>query len=86
MSDDIFDFIKDQFNITKEASIGFHEIYGLTFVYKKKIVIIADKISAEIRPLGIIYEENEEYYFAPLARYNNINEIVKEYVENHLKK
>lgn len=85
MSDNIFEFIKDKLKITEESSIEFREMYGFTFVFKTKIVMISDKISAEVRPLGMIYEENNEYYFAPLGRYSNLNEIVKEYVEKCLK-
>ena len=37
--------------------------------------------SASIAPVGIIYEENGQYYLAPLDEAVNINETVKEYVE-----
>ena len=37
--------------------------------------------SAEILPIGIIYDENGEYYFAPLHETDEIHEIVKSFVE-----
>jgi predicted transglutaminase-like protease len=40
--------------------------------------------SASIRPVAIIYEENDQYYLAPLDEPIKINEIVKEFVENIL--
>ena len=38
--------------------------------------------SAEIKPVGIFYEENGEFYLAPLDETINIEQIVEEYVKN----
>lgn len=82
MKDKVFDEIIGIFEITEDTHIEFKEIYGFTFVFMTKIVTFRNRISsAEIQPAGIIYEENGEYYFAPLYRADNIDEIVKEYVE-----
>ena len=82
MSDDIFDGLREIFEISQDVNIEFKEIYGLTFAVESKINIMSDSItSTEIAPLGIIYEENDEYYFAPLDEVENIDEIIKEYVK-----
>ena len=82
MSDDIFDELREIFEISQDVKIEFKEIYGLTFAFESKINIMRNSIvSTEIAPLGIIYEENDEYYFAPLDEVENINEIIKEYVK-----
>ena len=47
-----------------------------------KTTLIKDKISAyEIIPIGIIYTENDEYYFAPLDRVDYIDDVIEEYVK-----
>jgi hypothetical protein len=82
MSDNI---LNDLFDIKEEKTIEFKELYGFTFVFMTSISSINEKISsAEIKPVGIIYTENEEYYFAPLDETYQINEIVKEFVEKEL--
>ena len=61
----------------------FKRLYGFTFVFKSQLISIRDNLaSAEISPIGIIYEENGEYYFAPLHHTDEISEIIKEYVED----
>lgn len=81
MSDNVFEEIGKIFEITQDTSIEFKKMYGFTFVFKKRIISFRDEISsAEIKPLGIIYDENGEYYFAPIHRSVNISEVVKEYV------
>lgn len=83
MSDDVIGDILSIFEITQNTAIEFKELYGFTFVFKTKIFEIRGNVtSAEIKPLGIIYDENGEYYFAPLYKSVNMNEIAKEYV-NH---
>ncbi len=83
MSDDILREMKNVFGIDDDIGYEFKEVCGLTFVFRTRITRINGEInSAEIRPSGIIYEENDQYYFAPLYRRENINEIVKKYVEN----
>ena len=81
MSDDIFNELRKIFEISQDVKIEFKEIYGLTFAFESKINIMRDSIaSTEIAPLGIIYEENDEYYFAPLDEVEIIDDIIKEYV------
>lgn len=66
MKDELERFIKNQFNITENTEFKFHEMCGLMFVFKQTFFNIDEKItSAEIKPVGIIYEESNEYYFAP---------------------
>ena len=82
MSDD---FLKDIFKITQEHQFEFKEVYGFTFVFKTTTMKFKEKIpSIEIKPIGIIYEENDEYYFAPIDRVENISEVIEEYVKNYL--
>ena len=83
MSDNILEDIKDIFKITQDITYDFKTLYGFTIVFKTNITSVGGKISsAEIQPVGIIYEENDQYYFAPLDKAENITEIVKEFVEN----
>lgn len=82
MSDDILDEIKNIFEITEDTDYEFRKLYGFTFVFKRKIISVGEKISsAEIKPAGIIYEENGQYYYAPLDKTENITEIIEKYVE-----
>ena len=63
----------------------FEKRFGLTFVFRQDITFIRDEItSAEIIPMGIIYEENDQYYFAPLYDKDEIEAIVKEFVEKEI--
>ncbi|MBE6500486.1 MAG: hypothetical protein E7Z80_08095 [Methanobrevibacter thaueri] len=79
MNDNI---IQDIFEIKDKTYIEFKTQHNLTFVFKTKILIMKDKIpTAEIKPLGIIYKQNQDYYFAPLTPVESIEEIVKEYVK-----
>lgn len=79
----IEDLLDDLFDIKTYTEYHFREIHGLTFAFCEKIVRINDKISsAEIRPAGIIYEENGEYYLALLHDIIEIDEVVKEFVQN----
>ena len=87
MKDEIFKYISDILDVEMETSYEFKELHGLTFVFIRKILSFRNRISsAEIRPAGIIYEENGEYYFAPLYDVDNIEEIVKEFVKNYMMK
>ena len=80
-------FIEDIFDIRTDKEYHFKEVYGLTFAFSEKIVHINDKISsAELRPVGIIYEENSQYYLAPLYDAIEIEEVVREFVRKNLKK
>lgn len=74
-------------NFIETSEIEFKKLYGFTFVFEKNTVTINDNISsAEIKPVGIIYEENDEYYFAPLDAVNNINVIVEEFAKKYMSK
>ncbi|MBQ2666184.1 hypothetical protein [Methanobrevibacter sp.] len=78
---DIFEEIGEIFEIAQDTGIEFKEICGFTFVFKTRTVMFRGKVSAfEMKPLGIIYDENGEYYFAPLYRKVNLEAVVKEYV------
>ena len=78
MSDDI---LKRHFDI--DSDYQFREVCGLTFVFKRNFISIKDKLSsAEIKPVGIIYTEKGQEYFAPLDSGGNIEEIIEEYVKN----
>lgn len=82
MSDDLLSDLREAFEIKKRVFFEFKELYGLTFAFKTKIIFIKDKPSAaEIKPMGIIYKENGEYYFAPLDKRADIEAIVKKYVK-----
>ncbi len=73
------------FDIDEITEYIFHEICGLTFVFKSEMLLMKSRISsASIIPVGIIYEENGEYYLAPLYDTINIDEIIKSYVESCL--
>ncbi len=86
MKDEIEDFIMDQFDITEDTTFEFREMCGFTFAFQKSIFEYEENYSsAEIKPVGIIYEENDEYYFAPLDEVSEIEAIVKEYVGKYLK-
>ena len=81
MIDDIFEEIGKKFEINQDTSIEFKTLHGMTFVFKKKIICIRGQLSsAEIKPVGIIYDENGEYYFAPLEKSYPLDDIVEEYV------
>ena len=83
MSDDIIRDIEEIFEITEDSNYEFRKHYGFTFVFRTRILVFKDRMSsAEIAPVGMIYEENGEYFFAPLANTTDLEEIVKEYVEN----
>ena len=73
-------------HIKKETELEFREIYGFTFVVKTKFIFHKDSPAySEIKVIGIIYDENDEYYFAPLYDDVNINEVVEEFVKKSLR-
>ncbi len=79
-------FIDDIFDITRKKEYHFRQLYGFTFVIKRDIVFLNDQLtSAQIEPVGIIYEENDQYYLAPLCVIEDIDEVVKEYVKKCMK-
>lgn len=83
----MLDEIKELFNIDESTSVEFRKIYGFTFAFQTRVISINDKLtSGEIKPLAIIYEENDEIYLAPLDEPVNIDRIIKSFVEKSLKK
>lgn len=86
MDDRLKKVMNQLFDIDIKTTYHFREFYGFTFVFKKDIAQINDQLtSAEIKPLGIIYKENDDYYFAPLDVTIELDEIIKEYVNKTLK-
>lgn len=85
MDKEVKEFLDEMLEITNDIEYVFEKRFGLTFVFRRDITFIRDKItSAEIIPIGIIYEENDQYYFAPLYDKNEIEAIVKEFVEKEI--
>ena len=85
MNDKFEEFIADFFEINENINYEFHNLYGLIFVFKRTVFEFRKEIaSTEISPVGIIYEENDEIYFAPLDEVTKIDAIVKEFVKNLL--
>jgi hypothetical protein len=86
MSDEILELIMDEFGFKQTVEINFREVCGLTFVIKTSILEMNEKLSsAEVKVVGIIYEENDEYYFAPLDEIDKKDPIIEEFVEKCLK-
>ena len=82
MKDRILKDLEEIFNINEDMKIEFKEICGFTFVFITRVFTINEQLSsAEIKPAGIIYDENDQYYFAPLYDVDNLEEIVKEFVK-----
>ena len=76
------DLIEKFLDIKTKNEYLFHELCGLTFVFKRHTTFLNSQItSGEIYPLGIIYEENGQYYYAPLYDEDEIDKIVSEYVK-----
>lgn len=85
MKDEIIDFLSGELDMEGNVEFEFRELYGFTFVFQKWFLTYEEKYSsAEIKPVGIIYEENGEYYLAPLGKADNIHEIVREYVNKFM--
>ena len=73
------------FKINQDTEFKFKDSYGFTFVFEENILRINEKISsAELKPVGIIYEENGEYYMAPLDETVDIDAIIEEFVKRCL--
>ncbi|WP_407412708.1 hypothetical protein [Methanobrevibacter sp.] len=82
MEDKIKELVYDAFEIERDIEYQFKKLYGLTFVFKNDATIIKKRLSSNsLTPVGIIYEENNEYYFAPLDRNVSISDVVREYVK-----
>lgn len=86
MEDKIKDFVYDAFEIEIDSEYQFKKLHGLTFVFKNDVTIIKNRLSSNsLVPVGIIYEEKGEYYFAPLDNKVSLSDVVREYVEKYLK-
>ena len=71
-------------NINETQWYEFKEICGFTFVFKTHTITFNDIIaSCEIKPQGIIYRENDDFYFAPLDKVDDIHPIIKSFVEKN---
>ncbi len=82
MDKHVVDFIGDFLDLDIQHEYLFRKLCGFTFVFRRDITFLNDQLSsAEILPVGIIYEENDEFYYAPLHSKDEIDEIVREYVE-----
>ena len=82
MAEEIKYLIEEMLNFKAHTDWQFKEICGFTFVFKRKITEYQARITSfTIRPAGIIYTQDGEYYFAPLTKSSyDIDEIVKAYV------
>ena len=68
--------------VKKYEKIEFKTLNGLTFVFLKETITINTHLaSSQIRGCGIIYVENNDYYFAPFDEDYDLKLIVKEYVK-----
>lgn len=82
MKEEVKKFISDISNIEIINEYEFHELCGLTFVCKSEFFQVKNQISsASITHIGIIYTENNEYYFAPLSDDINVDQVVKNYLK-----
>ena len=82
---DVNDIAKHFLDIEEIEEINFKKIYGLYFASKTTYTFINSEISSsQIIPVAIIYEENDEFYLAPLHDEDEIEEIVKNFVEKCL--
>lgn len=85
MATGIEEYLHDAFGIAKINEYEYASKFGLTFVFKRELITLKNRISScEIDPVGIIFEENGKYYFAPLHEECEIDEIVHGFVDNKL--
>ena len=85
MDKNIKNFIHDAFNFDVIVEYNFRRLYGFTFAFKSEFIRMRNQLtSASITPVGIIYEENGEFYLAPLYDDIEIEEVIKSYVEKEI--
>lgn len=85
MDKNIKKLVHKTFDFDETVEYDFRKLYGLTFAFKSELVRIKDHLtSASVTPVGIIYEENGEFYLAPLYDDVEIEEVVKNYVEKEI--
>lgn len=81
----IREFAESLFDIEIKKEYHFKKMYGFTFAFESEFCIINNNVtSASISPVGIIYEENGQYYLAPLSVVDEIDEVVKEFVQKEI--
>ena len=85
MDKNIKNFIHKAFNFDVIVEYNFRRLYGFTFAFKSEFIRMRNQLtSASITPVGIIYEENGEFYMAPLYDDIEIEEVIKSYVEKEI--
>lgn len=85
MDSQINRFIEDIFKIKVINEYQFRKVCGFTFAFKIESLIINNQLtSSEIKPVAIIYEENGQYWLAPLDVVDEIEEVVKQFVKKTL--
>lgn len=86
MDNDIKQLVEDILRIEEVTEYHYREVCGFTFVFKRVDLFINDQISTcEIKPIAIIYEENGKYYLSHIDVVDEIEAVVKGYVEEILK-
>lgn len=84
---DVEKLIKEFIDMDEIEEIDFKKVCGFYFAAKTTHTIINKEItSSEIKPVAIIYEENGQYYLAPIGDADEMEEVVKNFVEKCLKK
>ena len=85
MDKNIKNFHQDALNFDVIVEYDFRKLYGFTFAFKSEFIRMRNQLtSASITPVGIIYEENGEFYMAPLYDDIEIEEVIKSYVEKEI--
>ena len=85
MDKNIKKLVHRTFDFDEIVEYDFRKMYGFTFALKSEFISMNDHLtSASITPVGIIYEENGEYYLAPLYDDVEIEEVIKNYVEKEI--
>lgn len=85
MKDKLEEFLTELIGFDEYREYSFKKCHGMTFVFRSTFIKLNDEISsAEIKPVGIIYEENDEIYFAPLDKVDKIEPIVEEFVKHYM--
>ena len=85
MDKKIKNLINRTFNFNETVKYDFRKLYGFTFAFKSEFVSRNNRLtSASITPVGIIYEENGEFYLAPLYDNIEIDEVIRNYVEKEI--
>lgn len=85
MDKTIEEYLEKYLDMKTISRYHFKTLYGFTFVFKSRITFINDSISsASMNPQGIIFKENDEFYFTPLDKTYEINEIIKEYLKREI--